>query len=62
MGNESAIYCANCDSYYYGNSHTCVVYDGPLCRDCGNPTQVVWNAAPGIGRFLLCHYGHEEEL
>jgi hypothetical protein len=55
--------CAGCGVFHSsGPAHLCVVYDGPPCRTCGEPTVCYQVGAPGYGSGRTCPAGHHEEI
>lgn len=55
--------CESCGVYTAnGDQHVCVVYDGPPCKTCSEPTVVCQVGAPGIGTVRVCTNNHSEEL
>ena len=50
--------CSACGVYYFNAEHTCLVYDGPPCSTCGEPTIHYTYGAPGIGGGDECRRGH----
>ena len=50
--------CPECGVYTFNDDHTCVVYTGPPCSECGAPTIHFTYGAPGIGGGDRCARGH----
>jgi hypothetical protein len=54
--------CPDCGVYTSDPAHACVVYDGPPCVTCGQPTVCYQVGAPGYGTGRACRDGHDEPL
>jgi hypothetical protein len=50
--------CPDCKVFTSNDDHTCLVYSGPPCTTCGEPTVDAFIGAPGYGKVRTCRLGH----
>jgi hypothetical protein len=54
--------CSHCRAWTANDDHICVVYAGPACVTCGEPTVDATIGAPGYGCVRVCENRHQEML